>query len=422
MYLWVSKVRESISRDRNINIFLVANAISLIGSAAAPIALSFALFSEGKGIAVVSAVMAFEALSMSLIILFGGSYSDRISPRTIMIFSDLSRAVIQAALAISLLCHVYTEWIVYLLVALLGAGNALYLPCRNRFLTQIVADDALSHANSRLIIGSSLAGLIGPSIGGGLLVYAGGGWAVALDALTYFVSAILIMQITIVKNSTTGGRDQSLIQSLSDGWVEFKSRPWLWRMVLLLAVMHVISWAPTEVLGAQAYAKVRNGSVQWGMILSCLGVGAIIGGGIASRLRPRLPLRATLLWLLLYPLLPLSLAAGFSWWIQAICAFLGGIEMAIVTVLWDTTLQRTIPEQKLSRVSAYDVLGSFCLMPLGYVLAAPMAHLAGMGGALSFGALTVVCAIALAYLRDDIRLVRYDAVTLTEGDARTVAE
>ena len=124
---------------------------------------------------------------------------------------------------------------------------------------------------------------------------------------------------------------------------------------------------------------------------------------LALRLRPVRPIRAVLLWLLLYPLLPLSLAASLPFWAQGLCFLLAGIEIANVNVLWESTLQRVIPPERLSRVSAYDQFGSFCLLPVGYALAGPMALLLGVTGALWLGAALVLLATLTLLSRRDVR-------------------
>ena len=172
----------------------------------------------------------------------------------------------------------------------------------------------------------------------------------------------------------------------------------------------MLSWAPTEVLGALVFAHRPAGALHWGTLLSLMGAGAILGAMLALRLRPVRPIRAVLLWLLLYPLVPLSLAASLPFWAQGLCFLIAGIEMANVNVLWESTLQRVIPPERLSRVSAYDQFGSFCLLPVGYALAGPMALLLGVTGALWLGAALVLLATLTLLSRRDVR----DAEALLE--------
>ncbi|NHO33666.1 MFS transporter [Acetobacter fallax] len=384
--------------NSNFAVFLTATFLSNMGSALVPVALSFALFAKGAGTVGVSAVLSAEVLPMALLLLFGGVLADRYPPRRIMVAADLTRALTQTALA-ALLFQPFLSYVAVVpLSALLGLGNALDAPGRNRLLTQIVPSALLPSANSLIMMAISFAGLLGPAIGGLLVASIGAGWAVALDALSYLASAGLLLALTPKKGLSAEDNEPGMLTALREGWTAFAGRPWLWMMVCLFAVMQTLSWAPTEILGASIFSRQVHGASYWGFLLSAMGTGAMVGALMALRLRPKQPIRAVLLWLLIYPLTPACLAGSWPFWAQGLCFFLGGIEMANVNVVWESTLQRAVPPEMLSRVSAYDALGSFCLMPLGYVLAGPMALIFGTGGTLWLGAVIVMIFIVALLL------------------------
>lgn len=385
--------------NSNFVIFLIATFLSNMGSALVPVALSFALFARGAGTAGVSAVLCAEALAMALPLLLGGVLADRHPPRRIMVAADLMRALTQGVLALLLFAPSLSYVAVIPLSVLLGLGNALDVPGRNRLLTQIVPPTLLPGANSMVMMAISFAGLLGPAIGGLLVASTGAGWAVALDALSYLANAGLLLALAPKEGCSTGeGSGPGMLTALCEGWTAFASRRWLWMMVCLFAVMQTLSWAPAEILGASIFSRRAHGAPHWGVLLSAMGTGATAGALMALRFQPRRPLRAVLLWLLVYPLTPACLAGSWPFWAQVLCFFLGGIEMAHVNIVWESTLQRAIPPEMLSRVSAYDALGSFCLMPMGYVLAGPMALTFGTAGTLWLGAAAVMMSIMVPLL------------------------
>ncbi len=384
-------------------LFLAGTSLSCVGSATVPVALSFALFARGAGAGRVSAVLAAEALPMVLLILLGGVLADRFAPRPVMVAADLLRAVAQGVLAILLLTGPAPLAAVLVLAVLVGIGTALDAPGRNRLLTQIVTPDLLPGANGTLMLATSTAGLLGPALGGVLVAGVGAGWAIALDALSYLASALLLSCLRPGAAGSDPEAQSGLLWALREGWGEFVARSWVWLMVCLFATLHMLSWAPTEVLGALVFAHRPAGALHWGMLLSSMGAGAIIGAMLALRLRPVRPIRAVLFWLLLYPFLPVNLAASLPFWAQGLCFLLGGIEIANVNVLWESTLQRVIPPERLSRVSAYDQFGSLCLLPVGYALAGPMALLLGVTGALWLGAGLVLLSTLTLLSRPDVR-------------------
>ena len=93
-------------------------------------------------------------------------------------------------------------------------------------------------------------------------------------------------------------------------------------------------------------------------------------------------MRVSVLMLLFFAVVPAALACQAPFAVSLVAFFIGGVSLPGFGVLWSMTLQRQIPTEILSRVSAYDTFGSVCLLPAGYVLAAPMASVLGNGGAL----------------------------------------
>jgi hypothetical protein len=86
--------------------------------------------------------------------------------------------------------------------------------------------------------------------------------------------------------------------------------------------------------------------------------------------------------------------------------------MEILGVLWDTALQQEIPHDRLSRVSAYDILGSICVVPLGVAAIGPIAQAVGNRWTLLGAAALVIGPTALAFLSRDVRTIeRRDAAT-----------
>ena len=291
---------------------------------------------------------------------------------------------------------------VLVLAALVGVGAALDAPGRNRLLTQIVTPDRLTSANGTLMLATSTAGLLGPALGGVLVGGVGAGWAILLDAVTYLASALLLLCLRPREVAPDPEAEPGLLRSLREGWDEFVRRTWVWPMVCLFAMLHLVSWAPTVVLGALLFAHRSAGALHWGTLLSLMGGGAILGAALALRLRPARPFGRCCsgCW---------SIPSCRSAWQPGSVLGAGAVLPAVGhrdrqrNVLWESTLQRVIPSERLSRVSAYDQFGSFCLLPIGYALAGPMALLLGVTGALWLGAALVLLSTLTLLSRREVR-------------------
>jgi hypothetical protein len=83
-----------------------------------------------------------------------------------------------------------------------------------------------------------------------------------------------------------------------------------------------------------------------------------------------------------------------------------GVGLELYGVFWDTTLQQHIPDEKLSRVSSYDVLGSFALIPVGVAVMGPISGAIGVEQTLLGAALVVVVATLAVISVADVRNLR----------------
>ena len=139
------------------------------------------------------------------------------------------------------------------------------------------------------------------------------------------------------------------------------------------------------VLGPAVAKADLGGASAWAAILACFGGGSVAGALAAMRVQARYPLRAAVVVIL--GMAPVLLLLGAAAPTPAIAAgaFVGGAALSFCDTLWVTTLQSHIPADSLSRVSAYDWMGSTVLFPLGLAVAGPVAAAVGIRETL-FGA------------------------------------
>jgi hypothetical protein len=186
----------------------------------------------------------------------------------------------------------------------------------------------------------------------------------------------------------------NFFRELAEGWRAFRSRTWLWVIVLQFSFLNAAENGAFQVLGPVQSKAHFGGAGAWGAILACQAAGLITGGLAMLRFRPqRLLLVATFSILLLAPplvlLAPPVPAAGV-----AVAAFGMGLGIEVFVVCWDTTMQQQIPGEMLSRVYSYDALGSIALVPVGFAVAGPVASAIGTSATL-YGAAALVVGVTL---------------------------
>src|SRR6266487_6224808 len=165
----------------------------------------------------------------------------------------------------------------------------------------------------------------------------------------------------------------SMLHELREGWRDFTSRRWLWMIVLESGFIVAIYTATTSVLGPVVAHAQLGGARSWGIILAAYAAGALLGGTVMLRFRPRRMLLAASLSVPVYFVLLFALAVPLAVPLIAAAALAAGACLEVFEVNWATTMQQEIPPAMLSRLSSYELLGTIALAPAGAAGAGPAA-------------------------------------------------
>jgi hypothetical protein len=159
------------------------------------------------------------------------------------------------------------------------------------------------------------------------------------------------------------------------------------------------------VLGPVVAKQSLGGAKSWGAILAAEGLGAVVGGIIMLRVHPRRPLLVATLSALVFPVPLFFVAARSPTIVIALSGFLAGSFITVFAVQWNTTVQREIPSDVLSRVSAYDWFGSLALMPIAMALVGPLSSRIGITTTLvGSGVLMMALVLSVLLVPSVIRL------------------
>lgn len=382
---------------RDFRLVFGAALVSLLGDGMLPVAVSFAVLDLTGSATDLGVVLAAGSGGLVASLLIGGVVADRASRRAVMIGADLVRCLAQAATGVLLVTGHATVAELAVSQTFVGAATGFFNPASSG-LIPLVAGDWLQQGNSLLGMASAVGHTAGLAISGVLVVAASPGIALLIDAGSYLVSALLLARVT---RATGGGLPvQRFVTDLLDGFAEFRARTWVWATIAVLSVANAVGVA-FPVLGALTAKRHLGGAGAWALILVGQGIGALIGGTILLRLKPRRPLLIALL-VGLVPALPeFLLAAPAPLALIVVAALVAGVGVTMFNTLWETTLQQHIPEAARSRVSSYDWFGALALQSVGYLLIGPFAAAVGTSTALYLcGAADVVLIAGLLAVRD----------------------
>ena len=360
-------------------LLFAGQALSVVGDRITPIAIAFAVLGLGNATDL-GLVLAASGVPFALFAIAGGVVSDRVGRRRVMIASDVVRTLSQATVAVLLLTGSAEVWMLVVLSAVYGTAAAAFMPALIGLIPQTVPPDRLQEANALLGFTRSIASVAGPVLAGILIAIGGPGDAIAVDAVTFALSAACLIALRPDRAAAVADAEEhdGFAARLRSGWREVRRRPWLASGLGAMAAYHVFVLPAVWILGPALAESDLGGASSWAIIVACFGLGTIAGNLLALRLSIRRPVLVAAVALVGAATQAVIIGSGLGTAGIAILEFPAGIAVSLFFTLWDTSIQEQVPPAAVSRVSSYDFAVSLGLMPLGMAVAGPIAAAAGV--------------------------------------------
>lgn len=384
-------------RYQDFRFLFLGQAASVVGDRVVVVALALFVTQQTGSATDLGLILAAQSLPLVALLLFGGVWADRLPRHRIMIATDLTRALLHAALAALILAGSVRIWQIVVIEALFGAAQAFFQPAYSGLVPQTVPESLIQDARALTESVANVAFLVGPALATLLVLGIGAGEAFAFDSATFLLSALLL---TRVRPRPRGAEAVTapVLHELRAGWREVRSRAWVWVTIAAFMGAVLCMYAQWYALAPVIARDVYGGAGVFGLLESVAGAGAVCGALAAVRWHPARPLRTGLLLILAWPLQNAVFALSGPLELVVVCAFAAGFGFALMMIWWETALARQIPANALSRVSAWDWMGSLALLPLGYLIAGPLAGLFGAQTVLGVGSALGLLLLLLALL------------------------
>jgi MFS family permease len=302
---------------------------------------ALALYATGIGSpSDVGLVLAAHVVPLVGFILLGGVWADRLPRQKLIIATDLARFVLHGLLAGLIAAGTVAIWMLVVIEVLYGTAEAFSKPAQTGLLPQTVPEDEIQQAKAAASSMETVAEFAGPALATALVFGLGAAWAFAIDAATFLASAAFMARVRARRRGEPVER-APVAAELREGWAEVRSRAWVWAAIGCFSLAILLVFAPWATLGPTAAEETYGTRATFGVMAA--------------------PLAAVLFGL-------------------------GGVGLALFGIWWETALAERVPPHLLSRVSAYDWMGSLALLPLGYLLAGPLGETLGAAEVLAAGA------------------------------------
>ena len=349
-------------RERNFRRYAAARIVNMSGTTMAGVALAFAVLDEDDSSVALGQVLAAHSIPMVVLLLVGGVVADRFGRARVMRVGNTGAGLAQGTLALLVISGNVEHWHFLVLAAVSGTLAAATFPAMAAVLPQLVPREQLQQANVLMSMARGSLVVLGPTLAAALVVTVGPGWALAVDASAWLVSAAILTGVRVPVPDPT--ERSGFIGELREGWSLFRGTTWLWVIVLAFGAMNFIHAGAWFTLGPPL-AKDTIGEGGWGLVLSAEGIGVLAMTAVMARFRLERPLMIGMLGTLAFALPLVLLGVGAQVTVLMAAAFLAGAGFELFGLAWNLAMQENIEDRMLSRAYSYDALGSYAAIPLG---------------------------------------------------------
>ncbi len=243
-----ARVRGSVLGVRDFRRLWLAQAFSTIGDQIFPIAATIAVLDAGGSAAQLGLILGARWLAILVFALIGGVWADRLSRRTVMMVADLFRAVVVAVIAV---------WpggpplaVLAAAVFAVGAAEAFFRPAQTALIPSLLPAERLPQANGLVSISSRSAAVVGPGLGGLLVVGLGSTEAAfAVNVVMFMVSMVFLFGVhEPVRQARDGALGSSFMRDVREGLAEVRRHRWVAGTLVAASLLLLLAVAPLTVL------------------------------------------------------------------------------------------------------------------------------------------------------------------------------
>lgn len=297
---------------------------------------------------------------------YGGVLADRYERVTVLVVSSLASAVLMTGMAVVVAVDAPVG-LVLALTVLSSMALTPYRPATGALTPEVVGVKDLAAANAILSALENLVVVLGPAIGGLLLVAGRPVIGVAVNAASFAAAAVIIARLR-VRSRGSASAEEGGWQQWVTGVKALGARPVAVILVLFAALDSAVYGAST-VLYVPLSVRLGTGANGFSYLLAGAALGGVLGAGLANRLSSASRLAPIIMGSLCLQALPfLATVPVHSPALACALQVASGVGMVIVDVLALTILQRDLPTDVLSRV-----LGIMETLILGGILLASLA-------------------------------------------------
>jgi MFS family permease len=339
--------------NKNFVLLWAGQIVSSIGNSIQYIAVMWWImnhFSSSQSGIVMGLMFTFSVIPMAVIGPFAGVLNDRMSRKSIVVLSDFLRGLLILWMAYLAYTNTLTALLIYLISALMGIGGAFFNPAIQSTIPNIVPDKNLTRANSLYQTGMQFTQIIGPAIGGVLVGFFGPFFVFMLNGFSFIISAGTEIFINF-RQSISKNEQNSFFDDFKGGFKFLYNQKLLFWSMIIVSVLN-FAFSPLDILIAKQIKEIYHlGALELGYTVSAFAVGMMIGSILLSII-PEIKVKHNFIIIGTITTGILYVFFGFAPNLLTFLAiaFLMGLALAFVNVLFQVIIQRLVPDEKRGRV------------------------------------------------------------------------
>ncbi len=348
----------SILKNRTFLLLFLGNTISLIGFGFNLVGVSWLVLEVTGSELALGKLMAMATVPGVVLALFAGIIIDKVNRKWLLVVLDLFRMVVVGTFVILLIQDRFSMTALFITVLLMGTGSSLFWPTAQAFVQELVSAKDYFHANALLSASYQAGSILGAGIGGVVVHFYGVPTALAFNALTHLISALLISAAPFTRQ-VVHHEVESIWQSVSKGFIYFKEKVGVLILGFTTILADVAIWGALSVLTITISKEVfLAGSLGYGLMEGFYGVGALISTvavGYMTRFLGRG--RALLLCYVVAGVMCLLAPIAISIYLAGVAYFFMGLHNNAARICIRTIFMEQIPNKIMGRVQT--ILGVY---------------------------------------------------------------
>lgn len=390
---------------------IIANLINRLGDSIDMIAFSWLVY-ELTGSASWSAIiLGVNMLPGVLIQPFAGALVEHLNKKYIIGLCDIGRGLLTCTIAILYIIGYLNPWILLLITFLNNTFEAIRNPANTAMLPQLLPKEHYEFGMSFSQTSSRICELIGIGLSGVIIANLGVFGAIMIDAISFFLCAVLIMTIPLKEKAAQWKQQISIstyVQSLKDGFVYIKKVPILCLLCIIALLINAILVPFNSFLTPYIHGTLHQSAQLLGFSNILLTIGLILGAFLYPYIHKILSHRNLFLssigiastWYFCTFFIQYSTNAILIYTVLGIFCFLFGFAIAQLNCITSVSFMKHVHQEYLARFSAIFGAIATAAMPLtSFLLSAICTSISVVQMFFIAGVFTILLFIGMMFIK-----------------------